>query len=322
MREDAVACAHSTEKPVVMTPVPKFREDPSMEFQLISNEEKDMENIIQKVSSKTEEDIHKMDNFSSEWDNLEHVHERFLCEWRRLEIQEHSCDRHNLETQSVIETAQARLQHLTKCYRRIPWDFIMVELANWQTELENLVPTPLQAKLGRPRNLMCGTRRRSWTSTISRSRAVQLHWHISSGWYRSCLNRPNGALDRIVRKWQSYFKQFHNQYSFVLKISRKEISSPSRSSTPFIFKVRLRQKRSSFVLSVVHLRRGMWLVLIGTIELKKLVVVKAHNFQQKTWRTEKDPTSECVTNEENCKTIAQSGTRSWFFLPLLKKDNT
>ena len=54
MREDSEASVHSTEKPVVrLAPAPKFCEELSMEFQPLSNEEKDIkDHIIQNVCHK------------------------------------------------------------------------------------------------------------------------------------------------------------------------------------------------------------------------------------------------------------------------------
>ena len=65
MRDDAEASVHSTGKPVVrLTQGSKVREDPSMEFQPLSNEEKDIKNhIIQNVCSKFGTDTDKLVNF-------------------------------------------------------------------------------------------------------------------------------------------------------------------------------------------------------------------------------------------------------------------
>ena len=65
MREDAETSAHSTVRPRVrLTPVPTCRGDPSIDFQTLGNEEKDMkDHIIQNVCSKFAKCIDFLDNF-------------------------------------------------------------------------------------------------------------------------------------------------------------------------------------------------------------------------------------------------------------------
>ena len=65
MREDAETRAHSTETHgAILTPALKFRKDPSIEFQILSNEEQDTkDHVVQKVCSTLGKDMTNVDKF-------------------------------------------------------------------------------------------------------------------------------------------------------------------------------------------------------------------------------------------------------------------
>ena len=135
MQEDAESSAHSTWKPEVrLTPAIKFREDPSMEFQPLSDGEKDVKNhIIQNVCSTFWKDTNKLDNFPMHdaiWSN---------CLWAVLCLSEEDEKfkripvNHQIhKTKTIIETVQARLQDLTN----VAAEFHGISL--WQNSLNIL----------------------------------------------------------------------------------------------------------------------------------------------------------------------------------------
>ena len=64
VREDAASSAHGTERPGVrLTPALKFREEPSIEFQTLSDEGKDMKDHMRNMCSLFWTDINKLEQF-------------------------------------------------------------------------------------------------------------------------------------------------------------------------------------------------------------------------------------------------------------------